>query len=547
MPFRPTNYGFLIRHHHNRKTSSCFDLGFLCIALVAATSSVAIAAPPQLFHNEDCTNFFWFGDFADGKAGERVDRYVDVIADAGVTTLLINTNARKTNYKSDVWEAFFDGYDPDGPDDQPFLKSVPKEAAKRYRHGVGNMLRVHKQGVDYPARMIKRARERGISPWITLRMNDCHENNNMEHPFHGTFWKENSEYWRGGSPGYYARCLDYKEQEVRDLYKALIQETLDRYDVDGVELDFMREPFVFRSGEEAKGKPILTEWMREIRKMTEAAAKKKGHPVRLSVRVPSRPETAEGMGLDAVTWAKEGLIDVLVATPRWATLEFAIPIQAWRDRLGNAKVTLLGGIEVRYQPEPGGPASIVSPELAAGAAMAVLAQGADAVYLFNYFQNGHPAWTPDVYQKMLSSMRSLDTLKELPRRVGVTYRDIVAAGESYRNPLPATGKELTFPIILGPPPSGKWTCEVLIDCAFKNPPKVFVNGTACPARKTDASKDKVSNLVYDVPPTALEGKTTHEVKVVGRRGRSDSAEGGDGDGEEVGEKAEVRRQKAEVK
>ena len=344
-----------------------FRSHFLCIALIAATASVVLAAPPQLFHNEDCTNFFWYGDFADGKAGERVDRYVDVIADAGVTTLLINTNARKTNYKSDVWEAFFDGYDPDGPDDQPFLKSVPKEAAKRYRHGVGNMLRVHKQGVDYPARMIKRARERGISPWITLRMNDCHENNNMEHPFHGTFWKENSQYWRGGSPGYYARCLDYKEQEVRDLYKALIQETLDRYDVDGVELDFMREPFVFRSGEEAKGKPILTEWMREIRKMTEAAAKKKGHPVRLSVRVPSRPETAEGMGLDAVTWAKEGLIDVLVATPAVGDAGIRDPIQAWRDRLGDAKVTLLGGIEVRYQPMPGGPASIVTPELAAGA------------------------------------------------------------------------------------------------------------------------------------------------------------------------------------
>jgi hypothetical protein len=487
---------------------------------MAATCSVflapSFAAPPsQLFHNEDCTNFFFYQEFPEGKAGEIVDRYVDVIADAGVTTLLINTNARRTNYKSDAWEAFFDGYDPDGPDDQPFLKAIPHAAVKRYRQGVGNMLEVHEQGVDYPARMIERARRRGISPWITLRMNDCHHNHNMAHPFHGTFWKENPQYWRGGAPGYYARCLDYKEKEVRDLYKALIKETLDRYDVDGVELDFMREPYIFRPGEEAKGKPILTAWMREIREMTEAAAAKKGHPVRLGVRVPSRPETAEGMGLDAVTWAKEGLIDVLVATPRWATLEFAIPIPAWRERLGDAKVTLLGGIEVRYQPTPGGPATTVSPELAAGAAMAVLAQGADAVYLFNYFQHGHPAWTPDVYRKMLSSMRSIDTLKELPRRVGVTYRDIVSAGESYRPPLPATGRELSFPIILGPPPSGEWSCEVLIECACRNTPKVLVNGTACTARQPQPAKGTVHTLVYDVPAKALEGKTTHDVKVVG--------------------------------
>jgi hypothetical protein len=74
-----------------------------------------------LLHNEDCTDFFYTQAFPPGKAGEIADRYVDVIAGAGVTALFCNTNARRTNYRSDVWEAFWDGYDPDGPDDQPFL------------------------------------------------------------------------------------------------------------------------------------------------------------------------------------------------------------------------------------------------------------------------------------------------------------------------------------------------------------------------------------------------------------------------------------------
>ena len=97
---------------------------------------------------------------------------------------------------------------------------------------------------------------------------------------------------------------------------ALIVETLDRYDIDGLELDFMREPYLFSANKEAEGAPILTEWIRQVRKKVDAAAAKRGHPISLGVRAPSRPETASKMGIEAVDWAKEGLIDVLVVTPR---------------------------------------------------------------------------------------------------------------------------------------------------------------------------------------------------------------------------------------
>ena len=65
--------------------------------------------------------------------------------------------------------------------------------------------------------------------------------------------------------GYFAACLDYARPEVRDYYMALIQETLDRYDIDGLELDFMREPYVFSADKEREGAPILTGWLREVR------------------------------------------------------------------------------------------------------------------------------------------------------------------------------------------------------------------------------------------------------------------------------------------
>ena len=349
-----------------------------------------------LLHNEDCTDFFYNAVIPSGKAGEVVDRYVDVIAGAGVTVLMCNTNARRTNYRSDVWEAFWDGYEPNGPDEQPFLAAVAPDRRKAYRKLIGNMLEVHRQGVDYPARVIQRCRHHGISPWISLRMNDVHENNNLEHPFHSELWRK-PELFRQGHPGYYARALDYAHAEVRDHYRALIVETLQRYDIDGLELDFMREPYLFSKGEESAGSKILTQWLKEIRQLVDEAAARRKHPIKLGVRVPSQPETALGLGLDAPTWAKDGLVDLVVATPRWATMHFDIPLAAWRQLLGD-RVTLAGGLEVLCRPYPGGPVRSRDPEYAAGAAVSVLSSGGDVVYLFNYFQNG--PWSDPGYQDL---------------------------------------------------------------------------------------------------------------------------------------------------
>ena len=179
-----------------------------------------------------------------------MDRYVDTLA--GVKVLMCNTNARRTNYRSRVWEAFWDGLDPEGPDDQPFLKPMAPAEVARYRQMVESMRALHQQGVDYPARVAARCRQRGISPWISLRMNDVHNNDVLDHPFHGRFWVQNPSFFRQGATGYFANALDYAHPEVRDLYRRLIEESL-TYDVDGIELDFMREPHVFSPGQEAAG------------------------------------------------------------------------------------------------------------------------------------------------------------------------------------------------------------------------------------------------------------------------------------------------------
>lgn len=485
----------------------------LAAASAGAAPTSAAAQITGLLHNEDCTDFFYTQTFPPGKAGEIADRYVDVLAGAGVTVLLCNTNARKTNYRSGVWEAFWDGYDPDGPDSQPLLAPIPEEDRKRYRSLIHNMLEVHRQGVDYPARIIARCRHHGISPWISLRMNDVHCNDNLAHPFHGALWRK-SELFRKGHPGYFARGLDYAHAPVRDHYRALIVETLNRYDIDGLELDFMREPYLFSKGEEQAGGKLLTQYLREIRALVDRAAARRGHPIRVGVRVPSEPGTALGLGLDAPTWAREGIVDLVVATPRWQTMQFDIPLRKWRTLLGD-RVTLAGGLESRCQPYPGAPVRHMDPECAAGAAVAVLSGGGDVVYLFNYFQNA--GWPEAEYQRRLRAFASLAELCKLPRRHVVTHREIVVPGEDYRPPLPATGRALSFHLPLGPAPPDGWQAEAIIEAApgdrnAKNP-AVTVNDAAARFASARSLENGNRLLTYSIPARALPGKNSDTIRV----------------------------------
>lgn len=225
-----------------------------------------------LLFNEDDTDFFGAHRVREGvDGGALVDQYVDLLADAGVTVLLTCPNARRTNYRSQVWDAYWDGYDPHGTDDQPFLQPVPKAQRGGWRQLVHSMWALDAQGVDYPARMAARARQRGISPWITLRMNDVHMNDNLEHPFHGTMFRQ-ERFFRGGPASYFARALDYAHPEVRDYYRALVVEVLQRYDLDGLELDFMREPYLFAPGQEQAGAALLLDWLRGIRRLVHDAS-----------------------------------------------------------------------------------------------------------------------------------------------------------------------------------------------------------------------------------------------------------------------------------
>ncbi|MBI3119452.1 MAG: right-handed parallel beta-helix repeat-containing protein, partial [Candidatus Hydrogenedentes bacterium] len=342
--------------------------------------------------NEDNSHFFG-SRTAEEMSLEGLQAFVDQYANTQVTHLFLNPNAMRASYDSAVRDVIWEVGNQVVPD---------LEVARKW---VENARLLHERGLDPYAVWIARCREQGISPWLTMRMNDVHDVNDTTNYMHSTFWVQHPEYWRvpGSQGAWQDRALDYGIPEVREHNLALVRELLERYDPDGLELDWMRFGWHFAPGKEAEGADILTDFMRTVRGLGSEASKKRGHPILLGARVPTHPDAARGLGMDGVRWAKEGLIDWLVPSPFWATADFDIPIELWREQLGDASknIVLAAGQEILLQAYPGAPQ--IENDLASlrGFASAALHRRANAIYLFNYMDPGPMPGGAGSYQNLL--------------------------------------------------------------------------------------------------------------------------------------------------
>jgi hypothetical protein len=424
----------------------------MCVMLACLLSIAvsAVAAPAAGFViNEDDSHFFGARP-PEAMTQEGLFAFVDQYAGTKVSHLFLCPNCMRTSYKSNVFDAIWDVGSQVVPEDQPFAKQW-----------VANARLLNERGLDPYAVWIQRAREKGISPWLSMRMNDVHNVDHPEYYIHSRFWVDHPDYWRvPGGAGWTDRAFDYGIAEVRDYHKRLVQELLERYDADGIELDWMRFGYHFKPGQEKQGAEILTQFMREVRALAQEWSAKRGHPIKIGARVPAHPDAAVGLGMDGITWVREGLVDMLVPTPFWATADFDIPMEMWRERIGPAcaNITLAAGMEILLRAYPD--AQAVEADLTAvrGFAATALQRGADQVYLFNYMDPAPMTGGPEAYRALLEKGLALDVVTKEPRRHIVTYRDTVPEGVSNNVRLPVEGPVgATLQIHTGPaaPKTGK--------------------------------------------------------------------------------------------
>ena len=264
--------------------------------------------------------------------------------------------------------------------------------------------------------------------FASFRMNDNHESV----PSLGgdmAIWKrQHPEYLMGvsadwetypySSPRAWWTTKNYEIPEVRDRQFLVIQEICENYDVDGIELDWWRDPIAFRPSldlqpVEPRHIAMMNDFMRRVRKMTERVGQERGRPLLVAAHVSANVSRCLGIGLDVVTWLRDDLCDILVVGSGYAPRAMAPQVREMVEFAHPYNVPVYGCISNSGMSAKRGNASV---EAWLGAAMNTWQAGGDGVCTFNLF--------PTEPDDRFSQMGSPETLGGLDKVYAVDYFDV---------------------------------------------------------------------------------------------------------------------------
>ena len=287
-----------------------------------------------------------------------------------IDTVLWSVGGREVfSYETDVGERFGQGRD-------TFDDDREKTLAQNLRHLIEN----HGGPVGVISKL---CHDVGMKFFASLRMN-THYNTDESNISFGRFRRDHPQ-WLIGRPGEQIpehtplwglrSGKDFAHPQVRDFMASIAFELLERFDIDGIELDFMRHPGVFRPEEAYANRYLLTDMVQQIRQRMDEIERQKGRALELSVRVSPTLADAVRLGMDAEAWIKEGLVNVVVVGLGFNPFE--AKVAEFVETAKGTKCQVLGCFEA------------LRPVLDTDVLRAIAARywdaGASGIYFFNYF------------------------------------------------------------------------------------------------------------------------------------------------------------------
>ncbi|MGN0851966.1 MAG: hypothetical protein ACI4Q3_01160 [Kiritimatiellia bacterium] len=339
--------------------------------VVRAAEARDAGARPWLIVNEDNDHYFKGPSARMNEAD--LAAYVDDVCRGPVTHFFMCPSGQRASFDSKTWEPIWKGLD------------EPEERGAVSNRWCVNAKILHDRGIDPYAVWTKRCRARGVSPWITVRMNDTHHMKTVPNYFRNTtFCRTRADLWiRPDGRGWADCSLDFAQKDVRDYTMAHIRELAERYDVDGIELDWMRFGHHLRPDRVREDAHHLTEFTRGVRRFLDGVGDARGRRIRLGVRVCRDPDlalTRQGLAVEA--WAKEGLVD-LVVPHSFYLADAGIAVAKWIDRIraANPAVKVIPGID--HVHAKAGKTTAMTAANIRWVAERFYAEGATGIYLFN--------------------------------------------------------------------------------------------------------------------------------------------------------------------
>ena len=214
-----------------------------------------------------------------------------------------------------------------------------------------NLRRLIESG-DEPLKVLaERCHHHGIPFLATIRMNDSHHSSYEFAYIASEFFLEHRDWLIRDENGTPVGGMDYAIAEVRTHRLAILREQAENYEIDGLELDFMRWPPFFQPQRAIENTPILTRYVREIREMLDDAAEKRGCArLVLGLRVPATLEECRDNALDIPRLTK--LVDY-VCPSDFIRPDYNIPVETFQELTRGTKCRVFptifpGGVSKNY-------------------------------------------------------------------------------------------------------------------------------------------------------------------------------------------------------
>ena len=292
----------------------------------------------------------------------------------------------------------------------------------------------------------KLCREAGLPFFPRVRMSSHYEID-PRNPAYGRFRRDNPELLIGkpgeelavGSLPWGQRTgLNYAFPEVREYMRRIIFETFERFDVDGVELDYMRHPGVFRSDEAYQNRYLMTDLIERVRLRLNEVSAERGRDLQLAVRVPPTLADSVRIGLDVERWIRDGLVDIVAVGGGF--IPFETPIREFVEAAEDSGCLIYGCIEATRH---------MDDDAVRALAARWLSHGAAGVYLYNFYTI-YPEWNQRIAEEVSdpSRLERLNKRYELDR-AGPVYPSR-GHGGAFRYASPST----TLPVTLRPTSDG---------------------------------------------------------------------------------------------
>jgi hypothetical protein len=182
------------------------------------------------------------------------------------------------------------------------------------------------QGIDLVDRLVAQTRKRGLEVFWHHRLSEV----DIDSVGTGAAWKGGPALLKRAHPEWVLKTNWWRHglwnlavPAVREHTVRALREVAEKYDFDGLQIDFARHIPCLPLGRQWAFRHHVTELMRMVRRMALEVERARQRPLLVSAKVPENLEGCRIDGFDVESWCRENLVDILTLGSRSVDVDLA--------------------------------------------------------------------------------------------------------------------------------------------------------------------------------------------------------------------------------